>query len=87
MDKKTIDILSFVKSSKHRAEILLFIGNKTKIPSEIAKHIKLSNTHTSKYLNSLKEKELIICLNEEAKRGRLYQLTEKGKEVLKHIIH
>lgn len=45
----------------------------------------MSNTHTSKYLKSLKERELIICLNEEAKRGRLYQLTEKGKEILKYI--
>lgn len=85
MDQQTIDILSFVKSSKHRSEILLFIGDKTKIPSEIAKYLNLSNTHTSKYLNSLKEKELIICLNEEAKRGRLYQLTEKGLEILKYI--
>lgn len=85
MDQETIAILSFVKSSRHRAEILLFIGVKTKIPSEIAKHLNLSNTHTSKYLNSLKKKELIICLNEEAKRGRLYQLTEKGLEILKYI--
>ncbi len=85
MDSETIDILSFVKSSKHRTEILLFIGDKTRIPSEIAKSIGLSNTHTSKYLNSLKEKKLIICLNEEAKRGRLYQLTEKGKEIIKYI--
>ena len=85
MDKKTIDTLSFIKSSKYRTKILLFIGNKTKIPSEIAKHVNLSNTHTSKYLNSMKEKKLIICLNEEAKRGRLYQLTEKGFETLEYL--
>jgi predicted transcriptional regulator len=85
MDKKTIEILSFIKSSKHRAEILLFIENKTKIPSEIAKHLNLSNTHTSKYLKSLKEKKLVVCLNEEAKRGRLYQLTKEGLEILKYL--
>jgi len=85
MDQKTINSLSFIKSSKHRTEILLFIANKTKIPSEIAKHVNLSNTHTSKYLNSLKKRKLIICLNEEAKRGRLYQLTKEGLEILKYI--
>jgi DNA-binding MarR family transcriptional regulator len=85
MEQEIINLLSFVKSSKHRVQIILFIGENTKIPSEIAKHINLSNTHTSKYLKSLKEKELVICLNEEAKRGRLYQLTDKGKETLKEL--
>jgi len=85
MDKETINLLSFVKSSKYRVKILVFIGKQTKIPSEIAKEINLSNTHTSKYLKSLKEKQLIKCLNEEAKRGRLYQLTDKGKEIVKEL--
>lgn len=85
MDKETINLLSFVKSSKYRVKILLFIGENTKIPSEIAKHIDLSNTHTSKYLKSLKEKGLVKCLNEEAKRGRLYQLTPKAKELLQYL--
>jgi len=85
MDKEIINLLSFVKSSKYRVKILNFIGKQTKIPSEIAKEINLSNTHTSKYLKSLKEKHLIICLNEEARRGRLYQLTDKGKEILKEL--
>ena len=85
MDKKTIDLLSYVKSSKYRSETLLYIDEKTKIPSEIANHLNLSYTHTSKYLNSLKEKKLIVCLNEESKRGRLYQLTKDGREILKYI--
>lgn len=85
MDKNTVNLLSFVRSSKYRSKILVFIDDDVKIPSDIAKEINLSNTHTSKYLKSLKEKELIKCLNEEAKRGRLYKLTEKGKSILEYI--
>ena len=80
MDARTIHLLSFVKSSKHRKNIILFINNKTRIPSEIASNFNL--THTSKYLNSLREEGLVACLNEKDKRGRLYQLTEDGLKIL-----
>ena len=82
MNTKTIHLLSFVKSSKHRKNIILYINDKTKIPSEIANNLNMSYTHTSKYLNSLREEGLVTCLNEKDKRGRLYQLTEDGLEIL-----
>ncbi len=82
MDARTIHLLSFVKSSKHRKNIILFINNKTRIPSEIASNFNLSYTHTSKYLNSLREEGLVACLNEKDKRGRLYQLTKDGLKIL-----
>ncbi|MDR0912912.1 MAG: winged helix-turn-helix domain-containing protein [Methanobrevibacter sp.] len=82
MNKKIVELLSFIKSSKYREKIIVFIADETKIPSEIAKGIRLSYTHTSKHLNALKKKKIVTCLNENAKRGRLYQLTKLGKEIL-----
>ena len=36
-------------------------------------------------LSELKSKEIVECINEEARKGRLYRLTDTGKEVLESI--
>lgn len=41
--------------------------------------------HISKVLSELKSKEIVECINEEARKGRLYRLTDTGKEVLESI--
>ncbi|MDR3062786.1 MAG: winged helix-turn-helix domain-containing protein [Methanobrevibacter sp.] len=81
-----INLISFVKSSKYREKIIIFLEKEMKMPSEIANKVNLSNTHTNKHLNALKDKGIIVCLNEEAKRGRLYQNTKTGLEILKYLI-
>lgn len=66
--------------------ILIALENeKFKIPSEIANEVGTITSHVSCHLSGLKEKGLIKCINEDAKKGRLYYITEKGKSVLKHI--
>jgi len=37
----------------------------------------------SNFLKDLKDNKLIVCLNDNDKRGRLYQITELGKKVVK----
>ena len=39
----------------------------------------------SKVLSELKSKEIVECINEEARKGRLYRLTDTGKDVLETI--
>jgi len=85
MNDETIKILSFVRSSKHRENILRFIDDEIKIPTEIARNINISSKHISKYLGELKDKNVVVCLNENDKRGRLYKLTPLGNEILKYI--
>lgn len=85
MNDETITKLSFVRSSKHRENILRFIGDEIKIPTEIAKNVNISSKHISKYLGELKEKNIVVCLNENDRRGRLYKLTPLGKEILKYL--
>lgn len=53
-----------------------------KKPSEIANAVNISDKNISRYLKDLKNKNLIVCLNENAKMGRLYKLTDEGKELL-----
>jgi len=77
-----IKAVSLVKSSSYKHKILMAIGNRIMIPSEISKTIGIRLNHVSMSLNDLKNSGLVECLNESAKKGRLYQLTEFGKKVI-----
>ena len=84
-EQESMSIVSFLARSDKRVQILKSISETAKIPSAISKEIGDSSHHVSKYLTSLKEKELVICLNEEDKRFRFYRITAKGKYYLEII--
>jgi len=44
-----------------------------------------AGSHVSRTLKQLKDLGLIKCLNPNAKVGRLYTLTENGREIIKKI--
>ncbi len=85
MDSEIVDALSYVKLSKHRIKVVISIGNDTKRPSEIVHEEKMIFSDVSRALKGLKEENIVSCLNDKKKQGRLYQLTDIGKEVFKHI--
>ncbi len=85
MESKYIDEIGFVKISEQRQKIMKDLEDKLKIPTEIAKSTNMSVSEVSRSLRTLKDKKLVICLNEDKRVGRVYTLTEKGKEVLKYI--
>jgi len=77
-----INAISLIKSSEYRHKVLKAIGNEVITPSEIARKVDLRLNHVSAVLTDLKDKKLVKCLNEETKKGRLYQLTELGKNAI-----
>ena len=85
MEKDLVNAISYVSLSKYRQKVLLDLKDNLKIPSAIAKATDIRISHISRTLKGLKEKELVECLNEEVNQGRIYQITSKGKEVLKYI--
>ena len=85
VNEEDMSIISFLTRSEKRVKILKSLMQGDKIPSFIGKEIGDSSHHVSKYLASLKERELVICLNEEDKRFRFYRITEKGKKYLKIV--
>lgn len=78
-------IVGYVMASDYRTNILKCIGKEIKIPSAIAEEVGLRTNHVSNVLKNLKEKNLVVCLNEEAKKGRLYKNTELGLQILEYI--
>ena len=80
-----LKLTSYVQISKYREKTLKSIGDEVKIPTNIAKDSGIRTNHISKVLSELKNKEIVECINEEARKGRLYRLTDTGKEVLDTI--
>lgn len=74
-----------LKSSKYRFKIIKAIGNNIITPSEISKKIGIRLNHVSMFLKELKENNLVKCLNEDTKKGRLYELTELGKNAINKL--
>ena len=69
MDSKDdMVIISLLTRSENRIKVLKSLKNGDKIPSIIRKEIGDNSNHISKYLKTLKEAELVECLNEEDKR-------------------
>ena len=77
--------IEYINRSQYRIKVMKSLDGEVKIPSEIANDTEIFQNHISNTLRQLKEHELIECINPEVKKGRLYRLTEKGKNVTKNI--
>ena len=79
-EKEIIRKISYIKRSKNRLKVVYIIGDSFKMPSEIAEEMNLRINQISAILSDLKKENIVVCINEEEKTGRLYQLTPEGKE-------
>lgn len=75
-------IIEFIKLSKNREKIFKALDGKTLKPTDISKKTNIHSNNVSRILSQLREKNLVRLLNPETKRGRLYELTNYGKEIL-----
>lgn len=75
------DIYGKVVASEYRQRVLHSICNHPKTPTQISEEIEKHQSHVSKTLSELKQLNLVICLNQNAKKGRLYELTEQGEKI------
>jgi len=77
-------LLSFILRGERRKAILLCL-DKPKIPKEIAKECGVSIHNVSKSIKELVDKKLVVCKNPKDKFFRFYELTTKGKNILKEL--
>ena len=73
--------ISYVNISSYRAKTVKSLQGDVKIPTKIAKDTGILPNHMSKVLKELKDAGIAECINEEARKGRLYRLTPKGEEI------
>lgn len=76
--------VSFVVGGKHRVEVLKLL-EKPRTPTQIKKDMNVPFNIASRTLIELEERKFIKCLNPENKLTRLYQITSKGKNVLRKL--
>lgn len=79
------DKYGFVNASKYRKDIVLSLHNKPKTPKELKEETEYYLSHVSNTLKDLSEKEIVKCLTEGRSKGRIYGLTELGKEIAEQI--
>lgn len=77
---------AYVNTSSYRFKTMIAIGVSIKTPKEISEDAEIRTNHISKVLSELKNKELVVCINEEARKGRLYKLTDDGVVVLNKLL-
>lgn len=81
-DEQIWEMIGFVKISPSRYNTLITLKTDYLMPSEIARLTGMRTTQVSNALSDLKKKNLVECMNESAHKGRLYQNTPLGLEIL-----
>lgn len=82
---KNIYALTFVLRAKNRKVVLKALKSGRKTQAELHKITGMYRTHVRRTVNELISKGLIKCLNPKDRIYKLYELTKKGREILRKI--
>lgn len=79
------DDVGLVLASRYRKKVLNALKKGPRTPSIISKETSLHIEHVSRALGELETRNLLESLTPKRRRGKLYGLTSKGKEVMEKI--
>lgn len=82
MDDETLKKFAYANISSYRSKTMKVLKDDVKTPTKIAKEAGILPNHISKVLRELKDTGMAECINEEARKGRLYRLTSVGEEIV-----
>lgn len=80
-----VDKFAWLKASKYRQNVLKALGEGPSTPSDIANETGYHLSHVSNTLSELVEKKLIECLTPDRRKGKLYDKTGEGKDLMENI--
>ncbi len=72
-----------IKGSQRRK--IIFVMTRPKIPTQIKEESNLSLNNVSDVLRAFRKKNIVRVINPDAKTGRVYELTTKGKKIREDI--
>ena len=85
-DIETLKLVAFVLGSEQRKKIFEKLSEHVAMsPTAIANECSIVRGNVSTLLKQMVEKELVVCLNPEANKARIYCLTEIGEKVHNHL--
>ena len=86
MDEEYLKETAYVTASIYRVKIMKYLQEKEYAsPKIISKDIQVNTSHTSKTLTDLSKHHLVRCINPEARKNRLYRLTEYGETIIQYL--
>ncbi|MBE6499903.1 MAG: hypothetical protein E7Z80_05095 [Methanobrevibacter thaueri] len=84
-DEKLLEKIAYIMASQHRKNIILYLDNELHTPKEIGEKINVRTNHISNLLAQLRKNNLVYCATPNIRKGKLYTLTDDGKEVLNYL--
>lgn len=89
MKKEELGLISWILRGSQRRVIFTFL-DKNKIPAQIYSEAikinpKITRNSVSDVLREFRRKGIVKCVNPDEKKGRIYRLTKKGKEIKKNL--
>lgn len=81
-EDKLLELVAYIKASEHRQNIVKYLGDELKTPSEIGEKLDIRTNHISNLLADLRKQDIVLCATPNVRKGRLYKLTDTGKRVL-----
>jgi len=74
-----------VIASEYRKKIVMSLANGPKTPKQISEDTKLYLSHVSHVINDLMNRDVVECLTPTLRRGKLFSLSNDGKDVVKQL--
>lgn len=85
MNDETLKIYAYVITSTYRKKVVKSLSKRDMIPTQIAHDADILPNHVSKVLRELKEKDVVVCTNEQDRKNRNYHLTDLGMEIAEEL--
>jgi predicted transcriptional regulator len=83
--EERLNTLGRMLASRSRRNILMALENSLSTPTKISMDKNMPMSSVSRILGELMKLHLVECKTPNLRKGRLYSLTSKGKQVLEDI--
>ncbi len=75
------EVFGRIAASEYRQLVFKALADHPQTPTQIANSIDRYQTHVSRTLRELEEMGLVECRNPNARKGRIYALTNNGDDI------
>ncbi|MCL9814361.1 transcriptional regulator [Natranaeroarchaeum aerophilus] len=80
-----VEEYAWVKASDYRESILLALDDKPRTPKELSEMTDYYLSHVSNVLSDLEDHGMAECITPDRKKGRLWNSTEKGENIIEDL--
>lgn len=71
----------YLVASKYRIKVILALLPHPKTPKQVSTETEIGMTHVSRTIRELVIRDLVYCINPQELKGRVYDLTDRGRKL------